>query len=241
MTIGVYGLGRFGSFWASQLSTRFEVLAGTRDPARRTPPGVRRVELTELGRADAVFLCVAISALEPALEQLLPHLDDGTTVLDTCSVKKYPIEVMRRVVPEPIELVGTHPMFGPDSARDGMQGLPLILSEARASSETYSRWHQEFTALGLRVVEMAADQHDHEAAYTQGVTHVIGRVLKEMQLNESLIGTLGYRKILEVIEQTCNDPYQLFLDLQRYNPYTVEMRDRLMHSITKVVRDLSDY
>ncbi len=27
-----------------------------------------------------------------------------------------------------------------------------------------------------------------------------------------------------VVEQTCNDPLQLFADLQRYNPYTKQMR-----------------
>ncbi len=241
MTIGVYGLGRFGSFWASQLSSRFTVIAATRNPARETPPGVRRVDLAELGRAHTVFLCVAISALEAALERLVPHLSESTIVIDTCSVKRYPVEVMLRLVPEPIEVLGTHPMFGPDSARTGMHGLPLILTEARASADTYNRWRSRFLELGLRVVEMSADQHDHEAAYTQGVTHVIGRVLKELDLNESRIGTLGYQKILDVIEQTCNDPYQLFLDLQRFNPYTAEMRDSLMHSITKIIRDLSEY
>ncbi len=240
MTVGIYGLGRFGSFWATQLSKRFTVVAATRSATRETPPGVRRVELAELGAADAVFLCVAISALEPAVAQLLPHLARGTTVLDTCSVKRFPVETMLRLIPEDIEVLGTHPMFGPDSARNGVQGLPLILSEARSSRVTYRRWRQEFEALGLRVVEMSADEHDHEAAYTQGVTHVIGRVLKELDLTESRIGTLGYQKILEVIEQTCNDPYQLFLDLQRFNPYTAEMRDKLIQSVSKVVHDLSE-
>ena len=240
MTIGVYGLGRFGSFWASQLSRRYDVVAATRSPSRETPAGVRRVELSALGSADAVFICVAISALEPALEQLVPHLAAHATVIDTCSVKLYPLEVMLRLVPEPLEVLGTHPMFGPDSARGGIVGLPLIITEGRASRKTYDAWYGRFAELGLRVVEMSADRHDHEAAFTQGVTHVIGRVLKELDLNESRIGTLGYRKILEVIEQTCNDPYQLFLDLQRFNPYTAEMRDRLMSSITKVLRDLSE-
>jgi hypothetical protein len=59
-----------------------------------------------------------------------------------------------------------------------------------------------------------------------------------MELRGSEIGTLGYRRILQVIEQTCNDPWQLFLDLQRYNPYTREMRERLRTSLTRVLEKL---
>ena len=42
---------------------------------------------------------------------------------------------------------------------------------------------------------------------------------------------MGYNKLLEIVEQTCNDPWQLFLDLQRYNPHTREMRARLEKSL----------
>ncbi len=65
---------------------------------------------------------------------------------------------------------------------------------------------------------MTPDEHDREAAFTQGVAHYIGRVLSDLGIQRSPIGTVGYNKLLEIVEQTCNDPWQLFLDLQRYNP-----------------------
>jgi hypothetical protein len=37
------------------------------------------------------------------------------------------------------------------------------------------------------------------------------------------------------VEQTCNDPMQLFLDLQRFNPHTREMRARLEKSLQAVM------
>ena len=55
-----------------------------------------------------------------------------------------------------------------------------------------------------------------------------------MNLNSTRIDTLGYKKILEVVEQTCNDSLQLFCDLQNYNPYSSKMRERMRESIEKV-------
>ena len=79
---------------------------------------------------------------------------------------------------------------------------------------------------------MSAEQHDREASYTQGITHFIGRVLGELKLESSDIATTGYRDLLDIVRQTCNDPWRLFIDLQKYNPYTGAMRKDLHDAIT---------
>src|SRR5208283_579143 len=67
MTVGVYGLGRFGSFWAEILARSIPVCAYSRSPERTTPPGVRRVGEDEVLAQPVIFLCVAISAVEDVL------------------------------------------------------------------------------------------------------------------------------------------------------------------------------
>ncbi|MFW5688814.1 MAG: prephenate dehydrogenase/arogenate dehydrogenase family protein [Spirochaetota bacterium] len=235
MRLGIYGTGRFGSFWASELARTADVLTYSRSE-RPAPPGCTPGTLEEIGRCDAVVLCVAISAVEPALRTLSPHLAPATVVMDTCSVKVHPVELMLREVPDENPIIATHPMFGPDSAGAGIAGLPLVYAPVRADEETAARWREFFAALGLTVIEMTPDEHDREAAMTQGVTHFLGRVLADMDLAPSTIATVGYRKLLEVMQQTCNDPYQLFVDLQRYNPYTSEMRERLQESLRRMMR-----
>ena len=83
-------------------------------------------------------------------------------------------------------------------------------------------------------VSLRADEHDRDAAFSQGVTHFIGRVLKEMDVQDKEIATKGYKSLLEIVEQTCNDPLQLFYDLQRYNPYTRDMRHSLRIALENV-------
>lgn len=237
MIVGIYGTGRFGSFWASALARHAQVRTYNRSE-RPVPGGCTGASLEELGRCDAVMLCVAINAVDEALEKLVEYLAPGTVVMDTCSVKVHPVRSMLARVPEASPVVGTHPMFGPDSAGDGLDGLPIVMSPARADEGTAGRWERFFASVGLRVLRMSPEEHDREAAMTQGVTHLLGRVLADMELEPSRIATMGYRKLLEVVEQTCNDPYQLFVDLQRYNPYTQQMRDRLQESLARMSASL---
>ncbi|TVQ41247.1 MAG: prephenate dehydrogenase/arogenate dehydrogenase family protein [Spirochaetaceae bacterium] len=238
MKVGVFGLGRFGALWAQLLASRVTVLGFNRSPGRRIPDGVRVVGFDDLAGCDALFLCVSISAMEDAVERVSSIARPGMLVLDTCSVKEYPLAVMRSRLPSEVHLIGTHPMFGPDSTHNGVADLPLIVCRERAPEALVRFWIDLFEGLGLKVLEMSAAEHDQEAAYTQGITHFIGRVLRELDVCPSEIATLGYRKILDVVEQTCNDPLQLFLDLQRYNRFTAEMRRELEAAFDRVVERL---
>jgi prephenate dehydrogenase len=235
MRVGVYGLGRFGSFWARSLARHAEVRAWSRDPSHPVPPGVTRAAEDEVLAEPSVFFCVAISAFEEVLGRTAARIPAGTLVMDTCSVKSHPAALMARLLAPGVSALATHPMFGPDSARDDLAGLPMVLCPVRVAPEEIERWRRFFASLGLSVSVMTPDEHDRQAAFTQGVTHYLGRVLKDLGVAPSAVGTVGYRRLLEIVEQTCNDPWQLFLDLQRYNPHTREMRERLGRSLDAVM------
>lgn len=235
MRIGVYGLGRFGAFWAGLLAETFNVYGYSRNPDRLTPEGVNRISFEELFNCQVIFLCNAISSMEEVLKDLAGHLKPGTLVVDTCSVKVYPVSLMKSILPDGVGILGTHPMFGPDSGKDGVANLPIVMCAERLGDDQYIYWKDRFRAMGLVIQEMTADEHDREAAYTQGITHFIGRTLNEMNLHPSAIGTAGYTRLLDIIKQTCNDPWQLFIDLQKYNPYTSSMRDDLHRGLEKML------
>ncbi len=85
---------------------------------------------------------------------------------------------------------------------------------------------------------MTADEHDKLAARSQGVTHFIGRVLSEFGFGPTLIDTLGAKMLHEIKNQVCNDSWQLFEDLQTYNPHTIEMRVRLADAQARIFNKL---
>ncbi len=234
MNVGVYGLGRFGAFWADLLSRHFSVTAWSRNPDRPVPEGVRRVSLTELFEADVVWLCPAISSMEEVLTEIAPLVRPDQVIADTCSVKIVPARLMEEKLPAYARLLATHPMFGPDSAKAGLTGLPIVLYDLRGASEPLQFWDHAFSSMGMNVLQMTPEEHDRAAAYTQGVTHYLGRVLDDMGLRSHPIATKGYQRLLDLVQQTCNDPFQLFLDMQHYNPHTPAMRADLRASLDRI-------
>lgn len=234
MHVGVYGLGRFGTFWAELLSHHFQVSAWSRNPDRPVPPGVERVSLEGLFEADAVWLCPAISSMAEVLDEIAPLVRPGQTIADTCSVKIVPARLMVEKLPDHARLLATHPMFGPDSAKAGLTGLPVVLHDLRGAAEPLAFWESTFAGLGMNVLHLTPDEHDQAAAYTQGVTHYLGRVLDDMGLAPHPIATRGYQRLLDLVQQTCNDPFQLFLDMQHYNPHTPAMRAALKASLERI-------
>lgn len=238
MTIGIYGLGRFGLFWAGKMASLGRVVGYNRTP-RRFPPSIELVPLDGLSECDVVFICAAISAIPQVAKDLSAVLRPGTLVMDTCSVKEFPLASLVRYLPEQIDVIGTHPMFGPDSADSTLHDLPMVVTPTRGPDSLVQEWADRFSSLGMRVMVMSPEDHDREAARTQGITHFIGRLLASLDLKPSPMGTLGFKKIFEVMEQTCNDPWQLFLDLQQYNPHTKEMREQMVGKFDELIQVLS--
>ena len=240
MTIGVYGLGRFGSFFSSVLSRGgAEVIAYSRS-AHSSPEDVALKSEDEVLSADYLFFCVSISSFEEVLKKVGSRIGPETVVLDTCSVKTYPAKWMRANLPENVYKIATHPMFGPDSAKNGLKGLPIVLCPLDADEKIVQCFTDEFASWGLKVLRMTPLVHDKEAAYSQGVTHFVGRTLREMGLHDTEIATSGYKALMTIVDQTCNDPLQLFYDLQRFNPYAKEMRLSLQYATEKILNKLRE-
>ncbi len=243
MQIGVYGLGRFGSFWAGCLRDNIKndrIVAYSRS-AHEVPTGVELVSEEEVLNSDILFYCVAISVFEKVLERSAHRIKKGAIVMDTCSVKTYPASWMQKYISkEECTLIATHPMFGPDSAKNGLKGLPIVLCPLQVEDEKFSFIKDMFASWNLDVLVMTPREHDREAAFSQGVTHFVGRTLHQMGMTPTPIATQGYRSLMTIVDQTCNDPLQLFYDLQRFNPYAREMRLSLQVAIEKILNELAE-
>lgn len=234
--VSVYGYGRFGRLWANILKEDCKVKVFSRRGLKpeEVDEGVEITDKEDIFNCDAIFFCVAISSLEDLLIQSNQQLKENTVYFDTCSVKVEPANWMKKHVPVNSQIIATHPMFGPDSYNNTTDKLPMVMCNVRAKDSEFDFWTDYFATKKMSVEIMTVDEHDQLVAYSQGITHYIGRVLADLNLMPSKIDTLGYRKLLEIIEQTCNDNWQLFVDLQKYNPYTQKMRENLHESIEKI-------
>lgn len=233
MKIGIYGLGRFGTFWARELAKHFDVVGFSKHLENKPDlKGLNIVSLEDLMKSEVVFLCNSISSMDEVVKEIADLSGDKTVIADTCSVKIYPLEIMKKYLADG-KFVMTHPMFGPDSGANGVQGLPVVV-DSLGNEELFDKFNKIFSKMKLKIIKMTCDEHDRQAAYSQGLTHFIGRVLGNINLEKIEIGTHGYNLLLEVIKNTCNDSLELFKDLQQYNPYTKIMRSDVYKSLDEI-------
>src|SRR5512136_288369 len=77
--------------------------------------------------SDLILLAVPISTVEAVCRDMASLLKPGQLVVDTCSVKEKPVRMMLAELPEYVQILGTHPLFGPDSGKKGIAGLKITL------------------------------------------------------------------------------------------------------------------
>ena len=214
--VAIVGFGRFGKILKKILENDFKLII------------IGRNNLEDIIKADVVFYCVPISAFESVIKSHKKYFKDNHLLIDVLSVKIHSKKVFEKYLRGlKTQALLTHPMFGPDSSKNGFDGLPIIIDKFKTSQENYLFWKNYFANKRLKVIEMTAKKHDQLAANSQGLTHFIGRLLEKFNLKSTEIDSLGTKKLLEVMGQTCNDTWQLFNDLQNFNPYTKAMRIKL--------------
>jgi len=235
--IGVIGYGRFGEMWARTLAAMSPTLVYDQkwEPAESAPTLPKPLEaagLEQVAGSDLLFLSVPISQLEACCRRLSPLLSAHTIVVDVCSVKVHPAKVMRDTLKPDQPLVGTHPLFGPDSvARLGLPGRKIVLCRLRASSQQTQVVRAIFERLKLQIIETTPDEHDQQMARSQALVHLLGRALTKLSLGAQEISTPDYESLLNISSFVNNDSWQLFFDMQRYNPYAQQMRLALRASL----------
>lgn len=235
-TFSVIGYGRFGQLWAEILSRTGDVFVYDKFFKKPSHPPLRFVPLNIALQQDIIFLCIPISEIDSFLQENARHISPNSIVMDTASVKSYPLEWMDRHLPD-IPHLGTHPLFGPDSYYHNTKNT-IILSRSPLYPELIPPMQKLFEQMGLETIILDASDHDYHIANTQGITHLIGNIFNKLGLSEGLTPTRGY-KLLQAVGLFCqNDTEQLFRDMLRYNPHTKTVMNRLdeaMHQVYQTV------
>jgi prephenate dehydrogenase len=202
--------------------------------------GARPAAMEETAVQKIVILSVPISALEETLHRVRPHLCDDALVIDVSSVKVLPDRWMAEHLPAGVSYLPTHPMFGPDSAADSLEGKKIVLCPGRIEFPRYESIRSYLEQKGLVVIEASPEAHDREIAVSLALTHFIGRSLSRFGASPLAIDTEGYKRLLHILEVVENDTWQLFSDMNRYNPFAEEVRKRFKKAMGEIERKLEE-
>ncbi|MEM2918640.1 MAG: prephenate dehydrogenase [Candidatus Altiarchaeota archaeon] len=235
--LSIIGFGRFGQVLAKFLTNDFEVFVTDKVKEKEKEAkklGVKFVSLKEASSQKIVVLATPISKLKNVLLKIKPFLKENVLVLDTCSVKEYPVKLMKKILPKYVEILGTHPLFGPDSVKNSLKDRKIVLCPIRTKIETLTKVKKYLRSKGLEVIVASPQEHDKQVAKTLCLVQFIGRALLDMKVKEHQIDTLSYRRLLKILETVKKDTKELFYDMHHYNKYSKNFRRDFIDSLVKI-------
>lgn len=234
MRIGIIGFGNFGKFMAKQLVKKAEVfVTDIVDKSKEAEMlGVKFVSLDKICSQKIIILAVPMSVFIETLKKIKDKLTPGTLVLDVCSLKMFSCKAMEEILPNNVEIIGTHPLFGPESGREGIKGLNIALVNVRSKKlENVKKFCE---SLGLKVFITTPEEHDKQMAFSQALTHFLGNVAKNMKLKKVTLSTKTYDDLMNIMITIQNDSKELFENIQKMNPFAKKVRENFIKQSEKL-------
>lgn len=140
----------------------------------------------EIKKADMVMISVPINITERTISEIAPKMTSGSLLMDITSVKTGPLEAMIKYAPAGVEVLGTHPMFGP-SIPDIRGQIVIFTPVEGRCREWFPVIRRLYEENGAHIEIMEAKEHDKMMAVVQGLTHFayisIGSVFMELEFD----------------------------------------------------------
>jgi arogenate dehydrogenase (NADP+), plant len=252
LKIAIIGFGNFGQFLAKTIVRHgHKVLAYSRTDYSDV---ARELGVSYFNDADdlceqhpeVILLCTSILSTEKVLKSLpMQRLRRSTLFVDVLSVKEFPRNLFLQHLPPYFDVLCTHPMFGPESGKNGWKGLPFLFDKVRVGRDESRILRCDlfldiFSKEGCRMVEMSCAEHDWHAAGSQFITHTTGRFLEKLKLEATPIDTKGYETLLSLVENTGGDSFDLYYGLFLYNINAMEQLQRFDLAFESLKKQLFD-
>ncbi len=233
--IGIIGFGQFGQFMAQHLAPFFDVAVFDNADLKfeAAQIGVNWSNFETVASKKIVIFAVPLKSFELVLKRAVPFLQTGAICFDVCSVKMKPLELMSEILPETVEIIGTHPLFGPQSGREGIAGMRVAICPIRTDKSAQIK--QFLTdKLKLKVFEKSPEAHDREMAHVQALTHFVARALDELHIADSELATVSYEELMRAARLVSEDSWELFQTIQQGNPFAETKRKAFIEKLIEL-------
>lgn len=248
LKIGIVGFGNFAQFLAKTIIKQGHSLTATSRSDHSQlclDLGVsfyKDVEAFLEADNDVIMICTSILSMSEVVKPMPLHcLKRPTLFVDVLSVKEFPKNFLLQVLPEESDVLCAHPMFGPESGKNGWKDLTCMYERVRIRDEaTCSSFLQIFQREGCQMLEMSCEEHDKMAAKSQFLTHTVGRILSEMEIKSTPMNTKGFETLIQLKENTTKDSFDLYSGLFLRNRFAQQELENLELAFRKVKQKLLD-
>lgn len=189
-------------------------------------------------QADIIILAVPMEVMSDVILEVSPYLKKGSLLVDVGSIKEEPAEIMQKNVPNGVEFLPCHPMFGPRVR--SLEGQVVVLTPLIKGS-WYGRVVNFLESHKARVIEATPQLHDQMMSVVQGLTHFtyisIAATLKELGVDvkesrkfSSPIYSLMLDMIARIVAQ---NPY-LCYSIQTRNRYIPQVHEQFISTYNQL-------
>jgi len=227
-TVGLLGLGAFGQLMARHLAPHCALLAYDPSPEAQAfgaKNGIAMAAVDVVAGADIVVIGAPVPRMREAIASIRGHLRVGALVLDVGSVKIRPAAWMLEGLPSHVDIVATHPLFGPNSCKVSIKGEKIALCPLRCPAQRIEKLKDFLeNTLDLQVVLSTPEEHDREAAIVLGLTHLVAKILVQLEPFPQRMTTKSYDLLIESVNIVRDCTPELFLAIECENPFGHNVR-----------------
>lgn len=179
--------------------------------------------------SDAVIISVPIQATPRIIEELAPLMKPGSLIMDVTSVKEESSMLMEQYAAEGVEVVPTHPMFGPRIR--SLDGQVVVLTPSKDGS-WYTKVYEFLEKENARIIVTTPEIHDRMMSIVQGLTHFayvsIAATIERLDIDikeSRKFASPIYNLMLDTIARiTAQNPYLVY-SIQTSNKYIKESHE----------------
>ena len=190
--------------------------------------------------SDILIISVPINVTEYTIAEIAPKMKAGSLLMDITSVKVKPIEAMKKSVPKDVEILGTHPMFGPTIKT--IRGQTVILVPVTGCSEKWFPIIKKlFEENGANVEITTAAEHDMLVSVVQGLTHFayisIGTTIDKLDFDvkksRKFVSPV-YDIMLDFVGRILGQNPYLYALIQMENPGVLEVHKTFINECEEI-------
>lgn len=185
------------------------------------------------GMSDMLIVSVPINLTTSVIKEVAPFMKKGSVMIDVTSIKEEPLKAMQEYLPENVEYIPTHPVFGPRTMEVDNHVIVLTAPE---KGEWYKKVYDYLASKNMRIIETTAEHHDFMMSIVQVLTHFsfISTASAMEKLKVDIAGTEDYESPI----------YNLMIDMiariTSQNPYLTYYIQSMNNNGTKVRNAFSE-
>ncbi len=190
--------------------------------------------------SDMLVVSVPIQYTCDVIREVAPFMKSGSVMVDVTSVKEGPSQTMAEVLPDTVEYIPTHPVFGPRTTRLVNQ---VIGRTAEKKGKWYKKVYDYLAGKNMRIIETTAEKHDFMMSIVQVLTHFsfisTASAIEKLKVNISETEDFEspiYNLMIDMIARIASQNPYLTYNIQSMN----NNGEKIRNTFAEAVNELKD-